>query len=154
MDLNKVLAVTFSGMRPEEEPDVMELLKACGLTTEDLTKEKLRDFILARKGEQVVGVIGLEVAGEDVLLRSLAVAEPFRNQDIGSRLVHSIERYATQHGARKIYLLTMKAKDFFSKQGYQQTERGAAPQGIQGTQEFKQLCPDTAVCMCKQFKTP
>lgn len=149
MDLNKILAVTFSGMRPEEESAVKDLIRTCHLTTQDLTPEMLRHFIVARKGDRVIGVIGLEFCGQDALLRSLAVAEDFRRQGIAARLTTFISRYAVSHGIGTIYLLTMTAKAFFAKQGYRETDRSQAPAGIQATREFKDLCPDTAVCMCR-----
>jgi amino-acid N-acetyltransferase len=151
MDLNKILSVTFSGVRPEEELAVKELIDACQLTTEDLSVEMMRNFLVARKGDRVVGVIGLEICGQHALLRSLAVAENFRCQGIAARLTNFIARYAVSHGIQKIYLLTVTAKDFFAKQGYLELDRSQAPAGIQATREFKDLCPDTAVCMCREL---
>jgi amino-acid N-acetyltransferase len=151
MDLNKILAVTFSGLRPEEELAVKELIDACQLTTEDLSVEMMRNFLVARKGDRVVGVIGLEICGQHALLRTLAVAENFRCQGIAARLANFIARYAVSHGIQKIYLLTVTAKDFFAKQGYLELDRSQAPAGIQATREFKDLCPDTAVCMCREL---
>ena len=151
MDLNKILAVTFSGLRPEEELAAKELIDACKLTTEDLSAEMMRNFLVARKGDRVVGVIGLEICGQHALLRSLAVAEDFRRQRIAARLTNFIARYAVSHGIQKIYLLTMTAKDFFAKQGYLELDRDQAPEGIQATREFKDLCPDTAVCMYREL---
>jgi len=147
MDLNKILSVTFSGLRSEEESAVKDLIDACQLPTQDLAGEMLRHFLVARKGDRVVGVIGLEICGQHALLRSLAVAEDFRCQGIAARLTTFIARYAVSHGIQKIYLLTMTAKDFFAKQGYVELDRSQAPADIQATREFKDLCPDTAVCM-------
>ncbi len=42
MDLDKILAVTFSGVRPGEEDAVSAMIAACDLHTEDLSVEKLR----------------------------------------------------------------------------------------------------------------
>jgi amino-acid N-acetyltransferase len=151
MDLNKILSITFSGMRPEEGPAVIELINACQLPTLDLTPEILSHFIVARKGDRVIGVIGLELCGQHALLRSLAVAEDFRRQGIAARLTAFIARYAVSYGIGTIYLLTMTAKAFFAKQGYLETDRSQAPGGIRATQEFKNLCPDTAVCMCREL---
>jgi amino-acid N-acetyltransferase len=87
MDLNKILAITFSGMRSGEESAVIDLLSACQLPTQDLTPGMLRHFLVARQGDRVIGVIGLEICGQDGLLRSLAVAQDFRRQGIAARLV-------------------------------------------------------------------
>ena len=151
MDLNNILAVTFSGMRPEEESAAKDLIHACQLPTHDLTAEMLRNFIVARKGDRVIGVIGLELYGQDCLLRSLAVDEDFRQQGIAARLTAFIARYAASHGVGTIYLLTMTAKAFFAKQGYQETDRSQAPPDIRTTREFQELCPDTATCMYRKL---
>lgn len=151
MDLNKILAITFGGMRPEEESAVIDLLGACQLPTQDLTPERLRHFLVARKGDRVIGVIGLEICGRDGLLRSLAVAEDFRRQGIAARLVDYIARYAANRDIKRIYLLTKTAEAFFSKQGYRPMSRLKAPAGIQATREFNTLCPETAVCMCREI---
>jgi amino-acid N-acetyltransferase len=81
----------------------------------------------------------------------IAQVENFRCQGIAARLTNFIARYAVSHGIQKIYLLTMTAKDFFAKQGYLELDRSQAPAGIQATREFKDLCPDTAVCMCREL---
>lgn len=152
MDLNKILAVTFSGVRSDEEPAVKELLAASQLPTEDLTTEILRHFLVARKGDRVVGVIGLEICSpQDALLRSLAVADDFRHQGIAGRLTDFIASYAISNGIQKIYLLTIGARDFFARQGYREMERAHAPSAIQNTREFRELCPDTAVCMYREL---
>ena len=148
------LPYTFSGVRADEAPAVLELISACELHTEDLTPEKLRDFIVCRKGETIVGVVGLEIADSCALLRSLAVAERFRNLGIASRLVDSAQRYARSRGIGTLYLLTMTAEQFFLHQGYRSTPRSEAPEAMQHTSEFMNMCPDSAVCMRKNISIP
>jgi amino-acid N-acetyltransferase len=45
----------------------------------------------------------------------------------------------------------MTAEAFFSGQGYRPMGRLQAPAGIQATREFNALCPETAVCMCREI---
>ena len=149
MDLDTILAVTFSGVRPEEENAVLALLEGCGLQTGDLSSEKLRHFVVARKGDAVVGAIGLEVFSPHALLRSLAVAEDFRGQGIATRLIDAIERHARNVGVNAIYLLTLTAAGLFEKCAYRQVSRESAPDYLQATDEFKTLCPDSATCLHK-----
>lgn len=150
MDLDKILTVTFSGVRPEEEPAVMALLADCDLHTGDLTTEKLRHFIAARKGDAVIGAVGLELFPPHALLRSLAVAEACRGQGIAKRLIAAIERHARIVGGTSIYLLTLTAAGLFEKCAYRQISRESAPEEIQATDEFKTLCPHTATCLHKE----
>jgi amino-acid N-acetyltransferase len=148
-DIDQILSITVSGVRPGEHTLIKTLISECGLTTEDITAEKLRHFLLARKGDEIVGVVGLEIAGKDALFRSLAVCEPYRRQGIGAKLTQAIERFALSQAVETLYLLTMTAELFFAGQGYARTDRNAVPAAMQATQEFQSLCPATAVCMRK-----
>jgi amino-acid N-acetyltransferase len=149
MDLNGILGVTVSGVREEERPAVMDLIGACGLHTEDLTDEMLRDFLVARKGGDLAGVIGLEICGSDALLRSLAVSEKHRGQGVGRKLADSVEKIARSCGVRTLYLLTLTAEDFLTRRGYEKIDRDRAPEKILATAEFSRFCPSSAVCMRK-----
>lgn len=152
MEKDMPLPITFSGIRPGEETDILNLITDVGLSVQDLESEKLVHFIVARIADAVVGAVGLEPVGEVALLRSLAVAVNYRKQAIASRLVAAIEKYARSHGVEALYLLTMDAADFFLKQSYQQIDRETAPAGVQATEEFRTLCPATAQCLCKRFQ--
>lgn len=149
MDLDKILAVTFSGVRPEEENAVLALVADGDLRTGDLSSEKLRHFVVARKGDDVIGVVGLEIFPPHALLRSLAVSEDYRGQGIARRLVGAIERHARNVGVSSIYLLTLTAAGLFDKCTYRQVNRASAPEDLQATDEFRTLCPDSAICLHK-----
>ena len=151
MDLDKILPIMLSGFRLGETSQVEAFIEECGLHTEDLTPEKFGHFIIARKGSRIVGTVGLEPAGDDALLRSLAVAESFRRKGLGTQLAESIEKYARDHDVKHLYLLTRTAESFFSSVGFKPFDRAKAPPGIQDTEEFRTLCPDTAVCMRKRL---
>ena len=151
MDLDTILAVTFSGVRPEEEAAVKTLVADCDLHTSDLSIEKLRHFVVARKGDAVIGAVGLEVFPPHGLLRSLAVIEAYRGQGIARRLIGAIERHARTVGVTSIYLLTLTAAGLFDKCAYQGVSRASAPEELQTTDEFKSLCPDTATCLHKHI---
>lgn len=151
MDLDKILAVTFSGVRPEEEAAVRALISDCELHIRDLSTEKLRHFVVARKGDAVIGTVGLEVFPPHALLRSLAVAKAYRGQGIARRLIGAVERYARTAGVTSIYLLTLTAADLFDKCAYREVSRASAPEELQTTDEFKSLCPDTAACFHKNL---
>jgi len=145
--------LTFSGIRPGEEQTVIDLIGQAGLSAGDVTSQKLDHFIVARRGAAIVGTVGLEPAAPDALLRSLAVDADHQGQAVATRLVAAIEKYARAHDTESVYLLTMDAAAFFAKQGYQPCDRQAAPAGIQATEEFRTLCPETAHCLCKRLQT-
>jgi amino-acid N-acetyltransferase len=151
MDLEKILAVTFSGVRPGEETAIKSLIADCELPEGDLTTAKLRHFVVARKGDAVIGAVGLEPFAPHALLRSLAVAKAYRGQGIATRLIKAVERHARQVGVDALCLLTMTAEGFFDHHGYRKISRASAPAPFQDTDEFKSLCPETAVCMQKKI---
>ena len=66
-------------------------------------------------------------------------------------LVARAERHARERGARRIYLLTTTAADFFARLGYKRVEREQAPGSIRSTGEFSSLCPVTSVLMMKEL---
>ena len=142
---------SFSGIRPGEAPKVIDILNHCGLPTEDITPALLKDFLVARKGDAIIGVAGIEISGRDALLRSLAVIKGSRGTGIGLKLVLSAERYARSRNVKSLYLLTLTAEAFFRKAEYSAIDRGSVPAAMQATCEFKTLCPATAACMQKEI---
>ena len=151
IDLDKILKITLSGLRNGEEEEVVGLIAACGLPVEDLTPDKLRHFVVARKGDHPVGVVGIDISGDNSLLRSLAVSEAYRGRGIAKKLVASLERYAMSHRIDTLYLLTTSAVKFFSGLGYAEIERSDVPDEIQATREFTSLCSETDACMRKKL---
>jgi amino-acid N-acetyltransferase len=136
--------------KPEDYREIRDLLSSANLPFEDV-ENGTGHFLLARKEEQLIGCIGLQICGEDALLRSLAVSEDQRNRGLGKTLTQEILEYASRLNVRKIYLLTTTAENFFRKYGFVVADRTAAPDAIRATSEFSSLCPSTAVLMSKEF---
>ncbi len=133
------------------EAAVKKLLADCDLPAEDLAPEQMQHFRVLRDGDVLVGSVGLEVYGATALLRSLAVTASHRGQGLGIRLVEQAEAEARALGVHEVYLLTTTAERFFDARGYERFPRDRAPAAIQGTTEFRTLCPATAVCMVKRL---
>jgi amino-acid N-acetyltransferase len=131
--------------------EIKQLLADCDLHHEDITTALFEHFLLGWDGPGLVAVVGLEIKNHVALLRSLAVDAEYRNRGIATSLVGQIEDYTKSLNVDTLYLLTMTAEAFFKKCGYQLTARNSAPAGIQGTTEFKILCPASAVCMVKHL---
>ena len=128
---------------------VKTLLVEAGLPAEDLTAQHLRHFLVATDSGELVGGIGLEPAGATALLRSLVVTPGRRERGLGAQLAAAAESKAARDGIRQLYLLTTTAQGFFSKRGYEVIDRSDAPEGLQQTFEFREACPQTAVCMTR-----
>jgi amino-acid N-acetyltransferase len=136
--------------RSADFSSIVRLLASAALPHDDLTPEHLRHFLVLRAGEDgIAGVVGMEVADDAGLLRSLAVADARRGGGVASRLVDALEAHARDAGIRTLYLLTTTAEGFFARRGYARTERADVPDAIAATAEFRNICPASAACMAK-----
>jgi len=141
----------FEAAHATDESAIRKLVEACGLPTSDLTAAHLAQFFVCRTPDGVVGSVGLELAGESALLRSLAVEQSHRGLGIASELVRVAETHAATSGGTAVYLLTTTAEKFFAARGYQTIRRDAAPPAMQATLEFAAVCPSASVCMAKRL---
>jgi amino-acid N-acetyltransferase len=135
----------------EDEKAIKDFLALNELPFEDIRLETLNDFIVLQSEDKIIGTVGLEICDTDGLLRSLAVTPTHRGQNLGLKLTALITEHAQQQGIRALYLLTTTADSFFANLGYEIIERRAAPDEIQATEEFRRICPDSAVCMKKDI---
>jgi N-acetylglutamate synthase-like GNAT family acetyltransferase len=101
-----------------------------------------------------LGFGGLEVHGNEALLRSLLTLPPAQRRGVGRGMVAALEIEALAAGAQRIWLLTLDVAPFFAHLGYTECAREEAPAAIQSTDEWRLLCPATAVAMCKQLPRP
>jgi amino-acid N-acetyltransferase len=128
---------------------VLSLLQQNNLPTEDITNYT-RLFTLYDDGE-LTGIVGIELKGEDGLLRSLCVSESKRSGGAGRALVEKIESYARKQGVKHLYLLTTTAAPFFTNLDYQTIDRSTVPDTIKETSEFASVCPASATVMKKEL---
>jgi amino-acid N-acetyltransferase len=136
--------------RPPEQ-SVRRLLEEARLPTADLTAGHFEHFFACGAKDAPDGVVGIELRGREALLRSLAVAKSVQNKGCGGALVDAAERHARDHGARRMYLLTTTAENFFARRGYRTLAREAAPESIRATDEFTTLCSSSAKLMTKSL---
>ena len=143
----------FSFASAKDEKQIKQLLCISGLEHQDIEPSDLQHFIIVKDASDsmLCGVVGLEPKSNVGLLRSLAVAEAYRRQGLATQLVIKIEEYARSKKVDTLYLLTLTAEQFFGARGYHKTDRESAPLALQETNEFKGLCPLTAVCMKKHL---
>jgi amino-acid N-acetyltransferase len=139
----------LSASPPEHR--VRELLQAAALPVADLSAAHLEHFFGCGEADAPQGVVGVELHGEDALLRSLAVAERARGKGCGAALVAQAERHAREQGAKRIYLLTTTAAKYFERLGYRPLPRDEVPETIRATQEFAALCPASAAVLAKNL---
>jgi len=151
--------MTDTSMRaaaPADLPAVRTLLAESDLPDAGLDAifaDHAGDFVLAEAGGALVGVAGLEVRGDDALLRSVAVHPEWRAHGVGRDLVKRLVCMAEARGLRALYLLTMTAEHYFPRFGFEVIARGAVPAAIADTLEFRSACPASAVAMARPCTT-
>lgn len=138
----------------EDEKEVLRLLSVFDLPTEDLTTNKLQNFIVARQEDgTVIGAVGIEAYQDVGLLRSLVVHSNHQAKGLGRFLTYELESLARKKGVKGLYLLTTTAADFFLKLGYQFVQKTTVPEPIKSTEEFKSICPESTVCLYKYLES-
>ena len=142
--------INIEGFSKYDKKKVLDLLKKAELPTDDLTNEKMKNFMIARgKDGSIIGVVGVEMYQESGLLRSLVVHPAYRGTGLGSLLTRKIKSFALHNVVKNLYLLTMTSADFFQRIGYEVTQRDNVPESIRKTEEFNNVCPVSAVCLFK-----
>jgi amino-acid N-acetyltransferase len=99
--------------------------------------------------EQVIGTGALQSFGSVALLRSIAVEPHLRGAGVGQSIVTELEHIARTNEIKQLILLTQTARSFFEAQGYAAIDRASAPPSVQESEEFRSLCPASALCMSK-----
>lgn len=99
----------------------------------------------------VVGYVGLEGEGRDLLLRSLVILPDQKARGLGSRVLAAAEIVASDLGAARLHLLTTTAEPFFARNGYRAANRQTAPEAIRRTREIAGLCPSSAAYLTKEL---
>jgi amino-acid N-acetyltransferase len=130
--------------------NVKTLLLENDLPIDDIDDEGIQLFV-ARIGDIIVGVIGLENYNTIGLLRSLAVKELYKNQKIGEKLITYLVQISKLLGIQDLYLLTTTADKYFKKFNFERMVREYVPDSIKNTKEFADICPVSAVIMKKEL---
>ena len=133
--------------RPHDVPEALDLLSRCGLSKTDVAARWVHYCVVHEDDGRVVGGAGLELHGEDGLLRSVAVDEDYRGQGLGASLVEGIFGRAARLEIGTVYLLTVDARDYFARQGFADCPRDDAPEAIRASWEFSTGCPTSAAFM-------
>lgn len=125
---------------------IEQLLTARHLPTAGV-RDHLATFVVATRGESLLGCAGMERYGEIGLLRSVAVAENVGGRGVGAELVRAVLDRARTLGLRELYLLTTTAAGYFPRFGFERVGREALPSALQASEELRGACPASAVAM-------
>jgi amino-acid N-acetyltransferase len=133
--------------RPHDLRGALDLLGRAELTEQDVAERWGHYFVVREDDGRVVGVAGLEIHGEDGLLRSVAVDTEYRGQGLAASLVEATVERAKRVNLRAVYLLTTTARDYFVRRGFADCPREDAPAAVRESWEFRTGCPSTASFM-------
>lgn len=106
-------------------------------------------FIAASEGGRLIGCAGLQVAGQDGLVRSMAVHWTRRNAGLGSRLHERLLFEAVLADVRTLYVVTSTAEDFFAGHGFRRISPEAVPPELQASEEFTAFVPGGSKVMSR-----
>lgn len=138
--------VSIRPARPADLEAIGELLAGAELPTAGVA-DHLSGFMVAEVAGQLVGLAGLEVHGDDGLLRSVVVDPAFRGNGLGARLTERVLDAARAARLGRLYLLTTTAEDFFPRHGFRRIQRDDASPDVKRSVEFREACPASAVTM-------
>jgi amino-acid N-acetyltransferase len=138
--------VTVEEAREDDASAIEGILAAVDLPAVGV-REHIGNFLVARAGGRVFGCAGLELYGETVLLRSLAVLPEQRGRGLGARLAGEILDRARRLGAREAVLLTTTVQAIAASMGFEAVPRESVPPAVRGSWEFRADCCGTATCM-------
>jgi len=127
--------------------ELLRLLKSCHLPIDDLRPENASHFLVAEHSGKIIGSIGHEPYEEIGLLRSLAVGPENRRHGIGAALIQAMKKLCKQSGVTSTFILTTTAETFAKHHGFSNVPRESVPLAIQHTDQFRSLCPSSAVCL-------
>ncbi len=133
-----------------DDAQIRAFLEAAGLPAADV-ETGAQEYLLLEEGTRLVGTVGLEVVGDDALIRSLAVAPDRRGRGLAAALTKEAVEIARARGVRTLYLLTTTAESYAARNGFERIPRAEVPPRIAALPQLEALCPSTAVCMRRRI---
>ena len=118
--------------------------------------EGLRDFQVAERGGDLVGVVGLRIMWADLAeIYALAVPKELQGQGIGGQLVRAVTEEARRLGIRRVFALTYE-QAFFERLGFEAANRNTLPMKVWSECircPKRQACDEiTMICVLKDVE--
>lgn len=132
------------------DPELKLALSASGLPTEDLEDAGRSFFRAVSSDGGTVGYAGIEMCGDAVLLRSIAILPEHRGKALGKALTR--ETLKTINVSSAVFLATTSAAPFFESLGFAVIERADVPPAVLATRQLSSICPASATIM--KLNTP
>jgi arsenate reductase len=136
--------VTLGAATDDDRAAVEALVARVELPVEGLADQFPAAYVVARRGDVVVGAAGLERHGAAGLLRSLAVAPEERGGGLGVALTAERLDAARAQGVATVYALTTTAEAFFARFGFAPFPRAEVPESVARSSH---ACPSSSACL-------
>jgi N-acetylglutamate synthase-like GNAT family acetyltransferase len=130
-------------LQPIEEADfgaLATVLAENNLLAGDLDGTHKRFFAFTDASGWRIGVGGLELYGQDALLRSFLTVSCHRGQGLGEQMLEELLAHARRLGIRTVYLFTESAEGFFRHCGFGDADRASAPAAMKASAQFAIHC--------------
>jgi N-acetylglutamate synthase-like GNAT family acetyltransferase len=131
-----LMALKLIPIQPVEYDALAGLLEQNNLLASDLEGEGKRFFAFEDQQGWRIGVGGLELIDSYGLLRSFLTMNAHRGQGLGGAMLEELVSHARSIGLSDLFLFSEDATGFFSKHGFAEIERSAAPAQVQQTRQF------------------
>lgn len=145
-DKTLTLPLTFQSASRKDWPAIRLLLSSQGLPLEGAYAH-LQHFQINLFNDELIACGGLEVYGQDALLRSIAVKPAAQGQGCGQQLVTHLIEAARATGIKRLYLLTTNARQYFQQFGFRDIPASKLPVGLQASSQLQGACPASAIAM-------
>jgi amino-acid N-acetyltransferase len=152
---SEVAPVLVREATPGDLAAVSDLVVAAGLPLAGLDDAAL--VLVATSDGTVVGTVALERhgSGDDTayLLRSAAVAPPWRGRGVGAALTAAALAHVDTAGA-PVALLTETAASYFPRFGFTAVDRHQLPAALAASAELQGACPAGAQALLRPAPSP
>jgi N-acetylglutamate synthase-like GNAT family acetyltransferase len=133
--------------RREDTSGIEALLAHSGLNAQGVD-ERIEDTLVAEGEREPAGTASLELFGEIVHLRSVAVDERYRGRHVGALLVANAARLARERKGRELYAVTEDAAGFFQGLGFVPIgTRDSLPRPVAATPMVRDQCSIGSVAL-------
>lgn len=147
------MEVSIKPIAKSELEGLRLVLLAEGLPVENILDAPVDFFSAQAENGAAVAWGGLEIYGNQAILRSVVVNSVLRGTGAGRKLVRELIDEARIRGLKRLWLLTNSAENFFGKMGFSHAIRSEAPIEIQNSEEFLWSHNETAHCMSMKIQS-
>jgi amino-acid N-acetyltransferase len=138
--------LVFEDASMADVPAIEALLVRANLSIVGVRRH-IAHFRVGKYEGKIVAVGGLEIYGEQALLRSIAVDAEQRNQAYGKQIARDVCRSAQRAGIGDVYLKTVSARPFFAGLGFHVLTFDQVPASLKKSSQFRGACPASATVM-------